>query len=118
MYTKICYLYRDASNYKRLNEICVNGIFTESQKTQIIESLNDGEYFIPRAVGWPEIRVSVDYNEDDHCWFELHIEDFNEIFDKPAGVEMINRTPEQIVEDFASAEWEDWENDWWMETGR
>ena len=115
MLTRIDYLYRDASNYKAHNEIYVNGIFTDDQKQRIIASLEGREYFIPRAVGWPEIRISSDYNEDDHCWFELHYNDFLEVCSNPWHGVVIDKTHEQIVNDFVSAKWHDWENEWLMD---
>lgn len=119
MLTRINYLYRDASNYKRQNEIYVNGVFTEAQKERIIASLYEGEYFIPCAIGWPETRISGDYDDDDHCWFELNKNDFCEVAEKPVWAEIIDRSPEQIVEDFESVatEWDLWQNEWWMNAG-
>ena len=76
MYTIVNYLYRDASNYKRLNQVCFLGTLSEHQKARIIGSLYEGEYFIPSAIGWDEERISADYNDDDGCWFELTKDDF------------------------------------------
>lgn len=74
MNTKIEYLYRDASNYKKINQVIVSGTFDEIQKESIQNCLSEGEYFIPRQVGFPEIRFDK-LTEDDHCWFELSVED-------------------------------------------
>jgi len=54
--TKIEYLYRDASNYKVYNECVVKGIVTAEQRKEIVDCLNEGEYFIPSQVGLPEKR--------------------------------------------------------------
>ena len=81
MYTIVNYLYRDASNYKRLNQVCFLGTLSEHQKARIIGSLYEGEYFIPSAIGWDEERISADYNDDDGCWFELTKDDFFEEVD-------------------------------------
>lgn len=56
MNTKIEYLYRDASNYKKINQVIVSGTFDEAQKESIQDCLSEGEYFIPRQVGFPEMR--------------------------------------------------------------
>lgn len=48
--TRISYLYRDASNYKRPNEVIVQGTFTSKQIDTIISCLDEGEYFIPDQI--------------------------------------------------------------------
>ena len=53
MNTKIEYLYRDASNYKKTNQVIVSDTFDEAQKESIQDCLFEGEYFIPRQVGFP-----------------------------------------------------------------
>lgn len=68
--TLISYLYRDASNYKVRNEAVVEGTLTRTQKLAIINSLIDGEFFIPSKVGLPEERFD-SWTEDDHEFFEL-----------------------------------------------
>lgn len=55
--TKISYLYRDASNYKAYNEVIIKGKISPEQINQIMECLDDGEYFIPCQIGFPEIRI-------------------------------------------------------------
>lgn len=66
--TKIEYLYRDASNWKRWNTVIVKGVITTEQVGVIMDCLHDGEYFIPQQIGLPEVRFETQ-NEDDHCWF-------------------------------------------------
>lgn len=79
MNTVIKYLYRDASNFKKNNRVIIPGLMTEEQKKRIWDSLFDGEYFIPDAVGLPEERY---YGSvDDHSFFEL--EGFDETSAKP-----------------------------------
>ena len=39
MNTKIEYLYRDASNYKKINQVIVSGTFDEAQKESIRDCL-------------------------------------------------------------------------------
>lgn len=75
--TRISYLYRDASNYKKHNEVIIPGTFTEEQIHTIIECLQGGKYFIPCEVSLPEIRFE-DKTEADHPWFELSEDGFEE----------------------------------------
>ena len=75
--TRINYLYRDAANYKKHNEVIIPGIFTEEQIRTIIDCLQGGEHFIPSEVNLPEIRFG-DRTEADHPWFELSEDGFEE----------------------------------------
>jgi hypothetical protein len=65
--TEICYIYRDASNYKWFDEVVVSG---ELHFEDFKEYLIDREFFIPELVGLkcltPEIR-----NEDDYDWHAI-----------------------------------------------
>lgn len=76
MNTLIQYLYRDASNYKQVNECVIEGEITEEQKKIILNSLYDGELFVPNVVGMPEERFG-SLTEDDHAFFELCENDFS-----------------------------------------
>lgn len=67
--TKIGYLYRDASNYKKWNEVVIRGSMSPEQIDTIIGCLDDELHFIPRQVGLPEDRFD-EITEDDHAWFE------------------------------------------------
>lgn len=42
---------------------------TQEQEQRILNSLQDGEYFIPHLVGLPEERFATE-TEDDHPYFE------------------------------------------------
>lgn len=104
MNTKIEYLYRDASNYKKINQVIVSGTFDEAQKESIRDCLFEGEYFIPRQVGFPEIRFDK-LTEDDQCWFELSVENFS-VMSLPAEIQM---SVEDVVNAFLAAKdnWDD-----------
>lgn len=108
MNTKIYYLYRDASNYKILNEVVVEGTLTDEQKKTILSCLEDGEYFIPRFVGLPEktfVDIGFRYDEqDDHPYFELTAEDIINTEDE--ATECI--TTDELVDAFVRAQsmWE------------
>ena len=105
MNTQIRYLYRDASNYKVENECVVAGTFTPEQIAQIMDCCDLGEYFIPTQVGLPEQRFSKYDPEEDHCWFELSEDGFEETA-KPATVGI---SAQQLVENFSAAKehWND-----------
>ena len=105
MNTQIRYLYRDASNYKMENECVVHGTFTQEQIAQIMDCCDLGEYFIPSQVGLPEQRFGRYDAEEDHCWFELSEDGFEETA-KPATVGI---SAEQLVENFSAAKehWND-----------
>ena len=105
MNTQIRYLYRDASNYKVENECVVHGTFTPEQIAQIMDCCDLGEYFIPTQVGLPEQRFDRYDPEEDHCWFELAEDRFEETA-KPATVGI---SAQQLIENFAAAKehWND-----------
>ena len=105
MNTQIRYLYRDASNYKVKNECVVTGTFTQEQIAQIMGCCDLGECFIPSQVGLPERRFDRYDPEEDHCWFELAEDGFEETA-RPATVEI---SAQQLVESFAAAKehWND-----------
>lgn len=98
MNTKISYLYRDASNYKQHNEVVVFGTFTEYQIDAIMDCLDKGEYFIPKQVGLPEERFG-EWTEDDHCWFELGRNGFEETVMEPN----VDMTSDEMVGRFMEA---------------
>ena len=102
--TRINYLYRDASNYKKHNEVIIPGTFTEEQIHTIIDCLQGGEYFIPSEVNLPEIRFE-DRTEADHPWFELDEDGFEETEAKVT----CNISPEDLVKLFLERkkEWQD-----------
>ena len=102
--TKIYYLYRDASNYKKGNEAIVEGAITQEQIDTIMDCLDEGEYFIPKQVGLPEVRFDK-ITEDDHCWFELDKYGFTATDEEPT----VRMTIDELVEKFkaASGNWDD-----------
>ena len=97
--TRIRYLYRDASNYKRQQSVILKGRITKEQIDRILDSC-DGEYFIPEQVGLSCDRFE-EYgrNPDDHCWCELYEEDFEETNEPPTE----QRSIEQLVQAFVDA---------------
>jgi len=94
--TRIDYLYRDADNYKRDNTCVVAGTITEEQKEAILDSLDDGEYFIPKLVGMPEKKFDTYDPQADHPFFELGPASFNHTDDDPT----LELTVVELVERF------------------
>jgi hypothetical protein len=76
MNIKLCYLYRDAGNYKQYNEI----VFTnptrlplEEIKQTILKNLIDGSWFIAKHWNVPDMHFK-EYTWDseiDHEWHEF-----------------------------------------------
>lgn len=94
--TRIDYLYRDASNYKKPNMVIVSGSISEEQQRIIMSCLDEGEYFIPHLVGLPEIRFDAYSMTDDHPWFELHEGAFSETTELPT----VSGSAEELVKAF------------------
>lgn len=99
--TKIYYLYRDGGNNKIHNECVVAGTFTEGQKQTILDSLDEGEYFIPSVVGLPERKFGdEEYETDeelDHSWFEF---DGADPFEETNEVPTVDVSAEALVAAF------------------
>ena len=73
--TRLGYLYRDAANWKKWTEAVVAGRPTEEELAMIMDSLDDGENFVPSKIGLPENRFDT-VNPDDGPWFEINTESF------------------------------------------
>ena len=97
--TKIYYLYRDASNFKVWNSCVISGELSSSNIDEIMETLVDGENFIPRLVGMPETRFD-SWTEDDTDWFELYRSSFEPTNQLPT----IDVSPDELVTRFREAE--------------
>lgn len=102
--TCIQYLYRDSSNYKKLNQAVVSGCISNKQIDRIIDCLNESEFFIPRQVGLPEERFE-EITEDDGCWFELAKENFSHTNEMPT----VDLSSDELVTNFVKAKgnWDD-----------
>ena len=105
MNTKISYRYRDADNYKKVNECVIAGALTAEQICAIKDCCDMGEYFIPRQVGLPERRFDRYNPEVDHCWFELDEDSFTETMEPPT----IALTATELVNHFEGCKnnWQD-----------
>lgn len=98
MNTKINYLYRDANNFHFYNECIIYGPITEEQKAAILNSLHEGQYFVPGVVDMPEERFG-SISEDDDVWFELGEYSFEETCQAPT----LHITADELVVRFQDA---------------
>ena len=67
MNTRFSYLYRDGCNYKKFNEIVVEGVLAEEQ---LIHFLREETFFIPSQVGLLDLQPE-EWTVDDHIWHEI-----------------------------------------------
>ncbi len=92
--TRVEYLYRDASNYKKHNEVVVSGACSKEDIDYVMGEVTD---FIPEQLGLPLLRPDDNITEDDHCYAELiSIEET----DEPATISM---TWEELLSAFKEA---------------
>ena len=88
MNTRIDYLYRDGSNYKFPHHAIVKGEITEDQKKRILNSLDDGIWFVPSKVGFEcDYATGYEPNEDDHPFCELDDDSFSFTDEDPRNTE-------------------------------
>jgi hypothetical protein len=77
MNTMICYLYRDASNYKQAEAAVVvgEGVTQEQLLACCDKEAGDSNGFIPSQAGLEDLqsRSKGFPNEDDHVWHELEM---------------------------------------------
>lgn len=106
--TRIEYLYRDAANWKQGNACIIKGTIDKAGVDTIMASLDEGEYFIPQAVGLPETRFGT-WSEDDHSYFELDKTGFSLTNEEPT----VDVDAETLVARFkaAAGHWQDFESD-------
>ncbi|MFP4054977.1 MAG: hypothetical protein ACLFV7_14040 [Phycisphaerae bacterium] len=67
MNTELCYLYRDACNYKTCFECVLQG---KVSLDEIEPYLHDGDFFIPSQVCLPDLQ-GTRLGPDDHVWHEI-----------------------------------------------
>jgi hypothetical protein len=65
--TRISYLYRDACNYKKFNEVVISGVISEKR---IKSLLKEELFFIPSDVGLQDLQDEI-FLSDDHIWHEF-----------------------------------------------
>ena len=67
MNTRFSYLYRDACNYKKFNDIVISG---HLEIKQVLPFLKDNTFFIPSEIGLDDLQES-EWSYDDHIWHEI-----------------------------------------------
>ena len=81
MNVKLCYLYRDAANYKRYGEVVFSNdseLPIQKIKAVILASLIEGEFFHAGKWGLPDLHFEKWDEETDHCYHEYNeIEETN-----------------------------------------
>jgi hypothetical protein len=95
--TRLEYLYRDASNYKRWGEVVFAGEPTAALRERFTSALHEGEWFIAEQVRLPNVFLDdFPINDDDHCWHEFFA------FASAGGevTDAHERTMEQLVTEF------------------
>ncbi len=105
--TQISYLYRDADNYKNRTTIVVAGLINKEGIDKIIDSLEDGLWFIPEQIGLPVCRFE-DITEADHCFCELEEGDF-EPTDKEPDKD-VTITADELVKKFVEIGAKGWDS--------
>ena len=104
--TKIEYLYRDADNYKKWNEVVIAGKVTEAQKRVILNSLESEEFFIPEQLGLPIIRPDDKLTAADHPFCELDVNSFSMTDEAPTVAMSAN----ELTEAFRKAGKDGWDD--------
>ena len=66
--SKICYVYRDASNYKTYGEAVIKGSL---KLNEIKPYFYDHQFFIPSEVGFKDLNPEI-FTSDDHIWHKLY----------------------------------------------
>jgi hypothetical protein len=99
MNTKFCYLYRDACNYKKFNDVVLSGII---QEKEIKPLLKDKLFFIPSDVGLLDLQYDA-FSVDDHIWHELEKIELTE------NLPTIEMDAFLLVENFKKASQNNWD---------
>ncbi len=103
--TKISYLTRSSENYKSFAEIVVPGLITPEQIQNILDTLQDQEYFVPELIDLPAER-SFEFNDTDSIYWELSKQSFTPTVNKPT----IKRSIPELIQDF-EANKNNWQNE-------
>jgi hypothetical protein len=98
MNTRFSYLYRDACNYKKFNDVVLSGII---QEKQIAPFLKDKLFFIPSDVGLPDLQDDT-FSVDDHIWHEF---EKIELTEEPPNLEIVSSL---LIEKFKDASQNNW----------
>jgi len=98
MNTLFSYLYRDACNYKRFNEVIISG---QLAINDLLPYLHDQEFFVPSEVGLDDLQDNP-LTTYDHIWHE--IESISKTMQKPN----LKIDAKYLIEAFQKAYLKDW----------
>ena len=101
--TKFSYFYRDADNYKQHEVIVLSGAMTLEQAATITSKLDEDDGFVPSAVGLQDLQEHMVNGWDPQVDHPYHEIDEISLTDLKSTTEM---TVAELVERFASADWE------------
>lgn len=71
--TKITVMYRDAANYKKVEDLVLAGALAQDDLDRMIGAMDEGTYFLPAQVGLPSLDPGpADHDEElDHPWHTI-----------------------------------------------
>lgn len=113
MTTYLPIMYRDSDNYKQFSTIELTAPLTDEQAMLIVDTLDQGEYFIPEQVGITPLPYSKGGTDADHPWHEfvalidLDVEGVA-YSDYPESYNSGPFTPEELVAAFQKAKADGW----------
>lgn len=108
MNTKIEYMYRDADNYKKYKTVILEGVLTPEEIRDLLNCLDDGEFFIAQQVGLPDAHFDRYDPESDHPWMTL-----DGAFTTTNAAPTIKMSMHALLERFLAAK-DNWKLDEWV----
>jgi len=98
MNTRFSYLYRDACNYKKFNDIVLSGILQEEE----VGPLSKGMLlFISSEVCLPDLQAGI-FTVDDHIWHEIEKIELTE------ALPTVDISATLLIENFKDASRNNW----------
>jgi hypothetical protein len=115
--TRIAYHYTDADGYSTSTSVVLEGELSDAEIDSIVNSLDDGEFFIPSQVGLIDLQAYlqthdvVDNHTDighydpfgengsDHVWHTIDRESFERTTDDPT----VGVTTKQLIASFKAS---------------
>jgi len=107
--------YRDSDNYKQHGSFELTGPLTDEQAMLIVDTLDQGEYFIPEQVGASPLPYSTSGTDADHPWHEFVALADLDVYgvrheDYPEDYNFGPFTPEELVAAFQKAKADGWKD--------
>jgi len=109
------YMYRDGDNYKEWGTIGLTEKLTDEQAMLIVDTLDQGEYFIPDQVGVDAMAYSRGGTDADHPWHEFvaltALDTQGVVYENyPGDYNSGPFTPDELVSAFQKAKAEGWKD--------